>query len=94
MTEDKRSHQRRRVLKDGRVLLAGSKVTYDCAIRDLSDTGARIRLKSDSIMLPEQFELALVAEGLAYPADRKWRRGREYGVAFTGAPRKVTVRFD
>lgn len=94
MSEDKRAQQRRRTLKDGRVLLPGSRVTYDCAIRDVSETGAKIRLQSDSIMLPEQFELVFVADGLAYPAIRKWRRGGEYGVALTGQPRKVTVRFE
>ena len=94
MSDDKRSQQRRRTLKDGRVLLPGSRVTYDCAIRDLSETGARIRLQSDSIMLPEQFELVFVADSLAYPAIRKWRRGNEYGVAITGPPRKVTARFE
>jgi two-component system cell cycle response regulator len=94
MSDDKRSQQRRRALKDGRVLLAGSRITYDCAIRDMSETGARIRLQSDSIILPEQFELVFVADGLAYPATRKWRRGNEYGVAITGAPRKVTARYE
>ena len=94
MSEDKRTQQRRRTLKDGRVLLPGSRVTYDCAIRDVSETGAKIRLQSDSIMLPEQFELVFVADSLAYPAIRKWRRGNDYGVALTGQPRKVTVRFE
>ena len=94
MSEDKRTQKRRRVLKDGRVLLPGSRVTYDCAVRDLSETGARLRLQSDSIILPERFELVFVADHLAYPAFRKWRRGDEYGVALTGPPRKVTARFE
>ena len=94
MSESKRETERRRILKDGRVILPGSRVTYDCAIRDVSKAGARLRLKSDSINLPEEFELVFVADGLAYSAFRKWRRGTEYGVAFTGEPRKVTVRFD
>jgi hypothetical protein len=94
MSEEKRTQKRRRVLKDGRVLLPGSRVTYDCAVRDLSETGARLRLQSDSIILPERFELVFVADHLAYPALRKWRRGDEYGVALTGPPRKVTARFE
>ena len=76
MSDDKRSQQRRLALKDGRVLLPGSRVTYDCAIRDLSETGARIRLQSDSILLPEKFELVFGADSLAYPALRKWRSCR------------------
>ena len=94
MSDDKRLQKRRRTLKDGRVLLPGSRVTYDCAIRDVSETGAKIRLPSDSIILPAEFELVFVADSLAYPAIRKWRRGSEYGVALTGQPRKVTVRFE
>ena len=92
MSEDKRSQQRRRILKDGRVLLPGSRVTYDCAIRDLSETGAKLRLQLDSITLPGEFELVFVAEGLAHPVIRKWQRGREAGVTFSGSPRPVKVR--
>jgi hypothetical protein len=92
MSEDKRSQQRRRILKDGRVLLPGSRVSYDCAIRDLSETGAKLRLQLDSITLPNEFELVFVAEGLAHPVILKWQRGREAGVAFNGPPRPVKVR--
>ena len=94
MSEDKRVQKRKRVLKDGRVLLSGSRVTYDCAIRDVSDTGARIRLQIDSIMLPNEFELVFVADSIAYPAVLKWRRGQEAGVAFNGHPRPVKARIN
>jgi len=94
MAEDKRNVARRRVLKDGRIILPGSRVTYDCAIRDTSENGARLRLQSDSINLPPEFELVFVADGLAYSAVRKWRRGNEYGVTLAPQPRKVTVRYE
>jgi len=92
MSEEKRSQRRRRVLKDGRVLLPGSRVTYDCAIRDLSETGGKIRLQIDSINLPDDFELVFVSESLAYPVRLKWQRGREAGVSFNSEPRSVKVR--
>ena len=89
---DCRKSRRRRVLRDGRILLPGSRVTYDCTIRDLSEKGARLRLQSNSVIVPHQFELVLVAEGLAYPVHLKWRKGTEYGVEFMGGPRLVTAR--
>ena len=92
MSEDKRSQQRRRVLKDGSVLLPGSRVTYDCAIRDMNESGAKFRLKIDSITLPSEFELIFVSEGTAYPARLMWQRGSEAGVMFDGPPRSVKVR--
>ena len=92
MPEDCRQSRRRRVLKDGRILFPGSRVTYDCTIRDLSEKGARLRLQGNSVIVPIQFELVLVADGLAYPVHLKWRKGAEYGVEFMGGPRSVTAR--
>ena len=94
MVEDKRSVKRHRVLKDGRIILPGSWVTYDCSIRDITEKGARIRLKSDTIALPADFELVFIVDGLAFPVNKKWRRGLEYGVEFTGQARKVTARIN
>jgi hypothetical protein len=94
MVEEKRIQNRKRVLKDGRVILPGSRVTYDCAIRDVSSTGAKIRLQIDSITLPDEFELVFVADSLAYPTIRRWQRGQEAGVAFNGPPRPVKARIN
>ena len=74
-------------------MLPGAWVTFDCVIRDVSDTGARLRLGSESTLLPEKFELVFVAEQLAYPAKLRWRRGTECGVEYLGPPRKMAARF-
>jgi len=94
MSEEKRVRPRRRVLKDGRVLLPGSRVTYDCVVRDVSESGARFRLQIDSIKLPAEFELVFVAEGIAHPSVLKWQRRREAGVAFNSSPRPLKVRIN
>jgi len=93
MAKENRTELRRRVLKDGRILLPGSWVTYECSIRDSTPKGAKFRLASDTLQLPETFDLVFVVEGLAYPSQRKWRRGADYGVEFIGPPRKVTARY-
>lgn len=73
-------------------MLAGSRVTYDCAIRDFTEKGVRLRLASDSVLLPPRFELMFVAEGVAYPVEKRWHTGNEYGVAIVGPSRPVTAR--
>ena len=74
------------------MLLAGSWVTYDCSIRDVSETGARIRLASESVILPKEFELMFVADDISYPVLMRWQRNAEYGVEFSGPARKITSR--
>jgi hypothetical protein len=92
-TAEGRRSQRRRMLKDGRILLPGSWVTYDCVIRDVSETGARLRLASETMLMPEKFELVFVADQIAYPVKLRWRRNTECGVEYAGPPRKVSARF-
>jgi hypothetical protein len=83
---------RRRTLKNGKIVLPGSWGIYDCIIKDVSDSGARLRLSGDSVILPTQFELIFVTEGLTYPVHLRWRRDREAGVEFSGPSRKTTQR--
>jgi len=90
--EQERRNPRRRTLKNGKVVLPGSWGRYDCVIKDVSDTGARIRVAGESAILPKEFELVFVTEGLAYNVLLKWRRDAECGVEFAGPPRQITPR--
>lgn len=81
--DNKRRGNRRRVLLTGLVAYADLGVSFRCAIRDRSETGARIKIPG-SMLVPTQFWLIDVAEGLAYDATAVWRRYPEVGVALAG----------
>lgn len=81
---------RRRTLKNGKIVLPGSWGTYDCIIKDVSEIGARLRLGGEGAILPKDFEVVFVTEGLTYPVQLRWRRDQEAGVEFSGPPRKFT----
>ncbi len=82
-----REDERRRALKAGRILLPGGG-TIDCTIRDVSVQGARIKL-GNATPLPESFDLLTVSSGEVVPAVRRWQKGIEAGIAFTGPPRQL-----
>ena len=87
-----RRNVRRRTLKNGKIVLPGSWGTYDCIIKDVSESGARLRLAGESAILPKEFDLVFVTETLTYPVSLRWRRDQECGVEFCGPPRKGSGR--
>lgn len=82
-TEDKRRSRRRRVLKEGKIILDAAPFSIKCLVRDYSDGGAKLRLTA-STKLPKAFRLLFVTEGSLYPTELVWRHGDDLGVAFTG----------
>ena len=76
---EKRGAPRRRMLKQGRVILSDS-TTISCIIRDMSETGARI-VFGGPVHLPEVFRLALVNADDVYAVDLIWHRGFAAGVS-------------
>jgi hypothetical protein len=77
-----RHAQRRRTLKQGRVILTDS-TTMDCTIRDLSEGGARL-VFGGATQLPKTFALLLLSDHTRRPAELLWQRGLSAGIAFTG----------
>ena len=60
----------------------------DCAIREESDTGARIVVGAQ--LLPRHVVLVSITRGVAYEAQVIWRRGKEAGLRFvTSHPLKT-----
>lgn len=55
----------------------------DCSVRDLSETGARIRCKDQSAV-PSDFKLLLLAENRIRDARVVWRKDDQLGLQFTG----------
>ena len=80
--QESRRDQRVSVLKAGKVVF--DNVLFDCMVLDISPNGARVRF-SIPIALPESLVLR-IRGGPSYPATRRWSRGTEVGLEFTGPP--------
>ncbi|HEX2560199.1 PilZ domain-containing protein [Phenylobacterium sp.] len=79
---DARRGARRRTLLRGRICWGPHHaISADCTIRDLSETGAQLRLPATQA-LPPTFALVHVSEGTAYEAALAWRRDDLAGVKF------------
>ncbi|NJO36077.1 MAG: PilZ domain-containing protein [Rhodospirillales bacterium] len=79
---------RRRVLKAGVVAYNDRHVSLPCTVRDVSATGARVRVDG-SVSAPDTFELIIDIDGFEASCQVVWRKGNEIGVRFLGAPRMV-----
>jgi PilZ domain len=88
---DGRSAQRRRVLKAGIAASNDRHLTVACTVRDLSATGARLRVEG-SLTVPNTFELIIDVDGLEANCEVVWRKANEVGVKFLSAPRIVAAK--
>ncbi|MEP6828449.1 MAG: PilZ domain-containing protein [Aestuariivirga sp.] len=93
MEEDpnQRSVMRRRVLKDGKIIISPPSGTLNVKIRDLSENGAKLEILATT-PLPEKFDLIIVADATVTLAEVMWRKGNFVGVHFCGETRKVALR--
>ncbi len=81
MTPERRTVQRQRTLLNGRVSFNRGNSTLDCVVRNLSDAGALLAM-SDSVALPQAFDLDIPHRQRRYPARIRWRAADRVGVAF------------
>ena len=92
---DKRQLARHRILKGGLLAVAGHHTAIACSVRDLTETGARLKLEDVAALLPDRFELIIEIDGLEAECQVVWRKGSEIGVSFLktrrGAPRRAQV---
>ena len=80
MNENRRRHKRDRVLKEGQIVFHHGQCTVNCAVVDISASGARVRVDT-ALGLPEHFELRLY-RGPAYTCRVVWNQGNTLGVEF------------
>ena len=71
MSDCRRTQARRRVLLTGKIVQDDGAVR-DCAIRNLSEQGAQVRV-GDTHWLPDEFYLIEVRSGSAHRAEVSWR---------------------
>lgn len=88
---ERRQAPRRRVLKGGVVAYHDRFSSLSCTVRDISATGARLRMES-SIIVPDRFELIIEIDGMEVLCEVVARRGNEIAVRFVAPPRVVTPR--
>ncbi len=80
MLHDRSSHRLSSFLR-GRVVFNGGNSSMDCIVRDISPDGAKLQI-TNSVTVPDRFDLLIPQKGEIHRAKIAWRREDEVGVAF------------
>ncbi|MGH1570054.1 PilZ domain-containing protein [Methylobacterium sp. P31] len=89
MSEHRRE-VRQRVFLKGRIVFNNGSSSFDCLVRDMSSSGARL-VMSDATTLPEAFDLYIPQKDRTYRANLRWRREDGIGVTFEEPARVSTA---
>ena len=81
---ERRGGNREKRLLAAKLVYAHGDIITDCAVRNISPTGARVEV-SPEITLPEFFTMVRLKDRLVNEARMVWRRGGEMGIAWTSA---------
>jgi len=87
-SDEQRIAPRRRVLKAGKVAYQSRFCVVECTVRDISDTGAKLRT-DNTVSIPDTFELLIETDGFEADCEVVWRNDGDLGIRFLGAPRIV-----
>ena len=74
-----RTSERKRTMLGAHIIFNNRNSTMDCQVRNISPTGARLAL-SDTVALPEEFDLHVPQKGKTYRAKLRWRNNDSVGV--------------
>ncbi len=77
-----RNTERNRSMLGAHIIFNNRNSTLDCQVRNISATGARLVL-SETVALPEEFELFVPQKGKTYKARLRWRKADGAGVELT-----------
>jgi diguanylate cyclase (GGDEF)-like protein len=78
---DRRIDARKRVLKRGQILVPSLGAVIDCTVRNLSSSGAAVRVDAPFVPPPE-FELAIASDGTTRRVRVRWQVGTDLGVEY------------
>jgi hypothetical protein len=81
---ERRRATRQRSFLQGRLFYNKRRNSVDCVIRDISETGARLKF-SAAVTVPEALELYVPNKDQIYRVRVEWRHGEEVGVTFVQA---------
>jgi hypothetical protein len=79
---DRRGGRRARTLKGGRIVFNGGYSSFECTIRNLSDSGALLKF-GDVLGIPNHFELETETGRPRRKCTVRWRSGTLIGVSFS-----------
>jgi PilZ domain len=79
--QERRNKSRGRSFLGAKIIFNNRSSTIDCLIKDMSPTGARVRL-SAIVIVPDEFELHIPMQGRSFQARVAWRRREEFGLEF------------
>jgi hypothetical protein len=82
--EEQRRSRRRRVLLSALVVHQDFRISFKCAIRDVSENGARLKAPP-GCLVPASFLLIDIVGGRGYEATTAWRRYPHIGVSVNNA---------
>ncbi len=83
MQEDRRATIRHRTLKGGKIAINEGFSVIDCTVRNLSTTGALLRVTS-VVGIPDAFQLVM-SDGQKFDCVVQRRTGTDIGVSFQPA---------
>ena len=76
---EKRKAPRKRVLKSAFIIVSDKAPKLECAVKNISDTGAAVQL-STTFGIPQNFDL--LVDGIRRRCRSQWRTDRMIGVMF------------
>jgi PilZ domain len=81
---------RQKTLKSAKIVLDDWRV-IDCAVRDISETGAKIQVDGP-LNMPEKFRLLMITENTIRPVSVVRRSSTNLGVVFLGPATRAPAR--
>jgi hypothetical protein len=81
--DNKRTQQRNRCLKEGKIIFGNGTFVVDCTIDNLSSTGAHLRVQGSS-PLPKEFLLVEPPRNVVHRVEVVRRTAKGLGIKFNG----------
>lgn len=82
MNDDRRVLPRHKTFIKGRIYFNNRLSSLDCIVRDLGETGSRLEV-SETVALPDAFELYLPTKDEYFHAKVEWRKGNGVGISWS-----------
>jgi len=79
---ERRAYPRHKTFIKGRIYFNNRLSSMDCIVRETGEGGARLEF-SESVVLPDVFELYLPHKDEYFRAHIVWRKGHDIGVSWT-----------
>lgn len=81
LSQERRAIPRQKSFLQGRVFYNNRRTSVDCIIRDITESGARLKF-ADTVPVPQAFELHIPNKDETFHVRVIWNHGQEMGVVF------------